>query len=746
MKRFYLNGKWKLFGRPEGNSDFKNIEMEATVPGNVQLDLSRAGYLPDDLFMGENILETEKYEGYEWWYETEFEAPVERERVFLVFRGVDTLAEYYLNGNKIGESDNMLIPHEFEVGGLLKNGKNTLSVHLSSVTEYENREDFDIKNVLASWFPVAQTPVRNVPHCYGWDIMPRSVNSGIWRDVYLEVRDEIRFAQTFFEFTGKNLRFAYVLDCKTEDIKKLEIEISASSGESRAYARFAIREKAGRSPTFIALSNPKLWWPRGYGEPSVYDGVIRIFKSGELVHEEGTSFGLRTVELQRTDSTNGKNGCFRFVINGKEILCKGSNWVPLDVFHSRDAQRYERALELVSDIGCNILRCWGGNVYEDHKFFDFCDRQGIMVWQDFAMACNSYPQNDKFYKKIEAESKSVIREYRQHPSIILWSGDNEIDFMHAVFGVDPSMNRITREVLPRVVFANDSNRPYLASSPYISNEVFENRLSGLPEDHLWGPRAYYKGDYYKNSAAHFVSETGYHGMPALESVKKFITPERLWPYHNNPEWILHSSDQKGNDGRVMLMERQVRTMFGAVPECIDDYILASQITQAEAKKYFIERIRVARPYKSGVIWWNLLDGWPQMSDAVVDYYFKKKLAYEYIKRSQEPFILAFGELEGTTHNLYACNDTLKSVSGTYRVTDAETDDLVCEGSFTVAENTSSVIRTLYGEYQEKRMFVIEWKTDSFTGKNHYLCGYVPFDFEKYVRLMKKHKLDGDIFN
>ena len=744
MKKISLNGKWRLIGRPEGNENAEKIEINAIVPGNVQLDLSRAGYLPNDLYMGENILETEKFEGYEWWYETEFEAPTERHRVYLVFRAVDTLAEYFLNGKKIGESDNMFIPHEFEVSSYLKDGKNTLTVHLSSVAERENGADIDIKSVLSSWFSPSEVPVRNAAHLYGWDILPRALTAGIWREVYLEVRKSIRFSQTFFEYDGAALRFAFVLDCPREDIKSLEVEVSLECGDSVGYMRRPVYRKTGAE--CINIENPKLWWPYGYGEPNMYGAVLRIYKNGVCVHEENASLGLRTVELERTDVTDGKSGCFRFLVNGTEIMCKGSNWVPLDAFHSRDAERYESALALVKEVGCNILRCWGGGVYEDHEFYDYCDRNGIMVWQDFMMACNCYPQNDGFLRQIEREATAIVREYRLHPSIILWSGDNEVDYMAFSNHQDPKMNRITREILPRVVYANDSLRPYLPSSPYVSDEVLKRGATSVPEDHLWGPRTYYKGEYYKKSNAHFVSETGYHGCPHLESIKKFITPERVWPYHNNPEWILHSSDQKNRDDRVMLMERQVKTMFAEVPNDPDRYILASQISQAEAKKYFIERIRVGRPYKSGIIWWNLLDGWPQMSDAVVDYYFNKKLAFEYIKRSQAPFILAFGELEGTSRVLYACNDTLKSVCGTYRVTDAETDELVCEGSFTAAENTSSAILTLRAEQEEKRIFIIEWQCEGFSGRSHYLCGEAPYDFDKYVRLMKKHNLNGEIFN
>ncbi len=459
------------------------------------------------------------------------------------------------------------------------------------------------------------------------------------------------------------------------------------------------------------------------------------------MHEEGTHFGLRSVVLDRTDTTDGINGKFRFLINGTEIMCRGSNWVPLDAFHSRDAERYDRALALVRDIGCNILRCWGGNVYEDHAFYDFCDRNGVMVWQDFSMACRIYPETEHFKQLLAEEATAVVRKLRNHPSIILWSGDNEIDEVLVSF-TDPAENSLTREVLPKMVALNDIGRPYLASSPYYASEVYQSRGKGLvpPEQHLWGPRDYFKSDYYKNSKAHFVSETGYHGCPSLDSIKKFITLERVWPYHGNPEWILHSSDQAGNDWRITLMEKQVRQLFGTVPTEPRDYILASHISQAEAKKYFIERIRVARPIKTGVIWWNLLDGWPQMSDAVVDYYFTKKLAYGYIKRAQAPFAVVAGELESWGIKLYACNDTLQEKHGTLTVIDAESDAVLWQGAFTAKKNATTPITKLPILYSEQKMLILQWEVEGERGFNHYLCGYPPISLEQYQKWMTKYNL------
>lgn len=733
MKTITLNGEWKLSGKPQ-ESDEKPIILKAEVPGCVQLDLSRAGYLPEDLYLGENIKETEKFEDWEWRYERTFTAPAERENVYMVFEGVDCLAEYFINGEKIGESENMLVAHEFEIGKYLKDGENTVAVNIKSAVIAAHYSEYDMNSTL-SWGSPAETAIRRAPHSYGWDIMPRAVTAGLWRDVKIEVRDKIYFSQLFIKPELNLCDVMYELKCKWSDLKNVELAFKGACGDDSSFElRFPVNQNK-ISRCRIGIDNPKLWWPYGYGEPNLYDFTAQIYKDGELVHEEKTHFGLRTVALDRTDTTDGVDGQFRFLVNGVEIMCKGSNWVPMDAFHSRDAQRYEKALELAKDIGCNILRCWGGNVYEDHEFFDFCDRNGIMVWQDFAMACRIYPENEGFKKLLYDEAVKVIRKLRNHPSIILWSGDNEIDLVVSPI-YDPNKNTLTREILPTAVRLNDMGRPYLASSPYISSEAYNGGIT-YPEDHLWGPRDYYKSDFYKQNKSHFVSETGYFGCSSFESIKKFITSDRVWPYTDNSEWILHSSDQHGNDYRIMQMEKQVRQLFGEVPENPEDYIIASQISQAEANKYFIERIRVSRPQKTGIIWWNLLDGWPQFSDAVVDYYYDKKIAYNYIKRSQAPFVIAAGEISDWTLPIYACNDTLEEKSGIFTVKDAETDEILMESDFKVGVNRTELLTRLPVFYSEHKLLLLEWNVGGEIGFNHYLCGYPPINFEKYKYLMQK---------
>ena len=729
MKNILLNGIWKLIGQNLNSECDPKIAINASVPGSVDLDLSRKGYLPSDLFMGENILETQKFERYDWWYERSFDAPVERNNVYLVFEGVDCLAEYFLNGVKFGESENMLISHEFRIDEYLRDGENTLTVHIKSAIVASEKLDYPIRLFHARNIESCQ--IRKAPHMYGWDIMPRAIGAGLWRDVKLEVRDDIYFSQAFVHAEGDHGTLYYTLETDYDKLEGVEIEFEGYCKDSKTYQRSTCSKKVGRFGLYIP--NPKLWFPYGYGEANVYDCFARLYKDKKLIHETKLNFGIRDIKLDRRDPSGEDKGEFRFYINGIDTMCRGSNWVPLDAYHCRDAERYDKALELVRDVGCNILRCWGGNVYEDHKFYDFCDRNGIMIWQDFSMACAQYPESDEFRQNMKNEVTSVVRKLRNHPCIILWAGDNEVDSMSTQY--DPDGNKITRELIPQCIRDNDLGRPYLPSSPYITHEMFakgnlaQNYDTPLVEDHLWGPRDYFKSDFYSTNKAKFVSETGYHGCPSLESIKKFITPDHVWPYHNNPEWTLHSTEQDGNDHRVMLMEKQVKQLFGEVPSEPEDYILASQISQAEAKKYFIERIRVDRPEKTGIIWWNLLDGWPQMSDAVVDYYFTKKLAYNYIKRAQAPFTIAAGALTNWNLNIYACNDTLEKVSGHYSIKDAETDEVLYESDFTAGENSTTALTALPLYYSEKKILIFEWSANGEAGFNHYLCGYPPISLE-----------------
>ena len=755
MKKYSLNGKWKLYYYNQKELNAMSPEdltsahcIDANVPGNVELDLINAGLLPEEIFKGENVRLLQKYEKYDWWYETDFETPeAVGNRISLNFGGVDCYADYWLNGKKIASSENMLVSVEIDVTDHLNpNGTNKLYVHIRSAHYEAARMEYPSYSLLNTWDNNNYEGIltRKPPHAYGWDIMPRVVTSGLWKDVDVVVHEEYDIKQLYVYancISEKTARINVAYELDTDNYDGIDMDVKGVCGESEFTFRAPKRFNSFKAfKNSFEIENPLLWWPYGYGEANLYDVTVTFSRDSKILCEKTVKLGIRSVRLERTDTTDGINGNFEFFINDTPIMCKGSNWVPLDAFHSQDSKRLDKAMELVGDIGCNILRCWGGNVYESEEFYNYCDKMGVMIWQDFSMACHAYPQDEWFQKLMKEEAVSVIRERRQHPSIILWSGDNECDGSIYCEGNNPNDNIITREVLRRAVAENDIGRPYLASSPFISEAVYQTQnLKLMPEDHLWGSRDYYKSPFYADPKCHFVSETGYHGCPSLKSIEKFIDKEYIWPLYNNPQWNLHSTDTAGRDHRVMLMEQQVRQLFGKMPEDIEDFIFASQISQAEAKKFFIENIRTHRDTKKGVIWWNLLDGWPQMSDAVVDYYFDKKIAYDYIKRSQQPFALMCTEVFDWVTKVIASNDTREVKTGTYTVKNAEDGKLIKEGSFTVKPGTNEELCEIPLLYSDKGMLIIEWIVDGKRYVNHYLYGFPGFELKKYKEWFEKIK-------
>lgn len=762
-----INENWKLYYAPQGSVKVSSVEnlsssgldcVKASVPGNVELDLSRAGVLPKDIFKGENIKKAEKYENYEWWYENEFyadNAPTEDKKVTLKFGAVDCIADYYLNGKKIGESDNAFISYKFDVTNLLNyNGKNVICVHISSAVIKGASYGIEPNDLAYVWnLETVSLNVRKPPHCYGWDIMPRAVSAGLWRPVELIYEDKYDFRYVYFnvmKLNGNDAEVKVIYDSTLPNeynFKRLYLKVTGKCDDSE-FSVCSTRQNmpCSNAGAFVfTINDVKLWWPKHYGKANLYDLTVELIApDGKVLISKKMRRGFRTVELRRSDVVE-KDGCFEFIINGKRVMATGTNWVPMDAYHSRDNSRYKAALDMADDLGCNIIRCWGGNVYEDHDFFNYCDEHGFMVWQDFAMACHYYPQHDEFKEKIKKEAEFIVTELRDHPSIVLWSGDNEVDSVLAA-NVDPAVNVLTREVLPRVIQRLDPFRPYIASSPYISSKAYatgDNRQgsSTYPEDHLWGPRDYFKSNFYTNSNAYFVSEAGYHGCPNKSSIEKFIDEPYVWPYQNNKQWNLHSSDQclNGcNDDRTMLMHRQVMQLFLDVPTDMDDYILASQISQAEAKKFFIEHMRAKMARNGGIIWWNLIDGWPQMSDAIVDYYYEKKLAYNYIKRSQRGFIIMIDEMDSWQHTVLTANSTQSEVKGVVTVEDIDSGKVYFEKTFVAAANANTELGKFNLMYSEKGMFIIKWKLDNGEQRfNTYLYGSPKFDFYKYKTWLNK---------
>jgi len=756
MNTINLNGEWQLGFRPEGVSGAEWRTVNAEVPGNVECDLMRHGIIPD-LTKGDNIYRALELEGYEWRYEKAFQMPEDFPvgGARLVFEGIDCLATVLLNGQEIGQAANMFIEHVFDAGPALnRGGSNYLEVRIRSAVREGLKHEVgpDTLALNSNWEALR---IRKAGHMYGWDIAPRIVSAGLWRGVRLEAVPETEFRSVYLgtisvDTVAATAKVLVDWDIVSEhNLHDLTLALTVNDGAQTVYQV----EKPVLCPhgrLYVDLKDVKFWWPLGYGAAHLYDVSLQIRDKQDMVLTEcRQKLGVRTIKLQRTPLTSeAHDGDFSFIVNGQRIYVKGTNWVPLDALHARDKQHLESTMAMAVDLNCNMLRCWGGNVYEDHDFFALCDLCGIMVWQDFALACACYPQDEEFMAQIRREATSVVKKLRNHPSLALWSGNNEIDCAYAEWSQarrDPNVcDKISRVLLAEVVSQLDYLRDYLPSSPYYSPELMSRGIPHTmkPEDHLWGPRDDFKGKFYMSSNAHFVSEIGYHGCPDPASMREMFDADKLWPWENNDQWLTRAvrplPRHTDYNYRIPLMASQIEVLFDRRPENLEDFILASQVSQAEALKFFIEKWRSEKGFRGGMLWWNLRDCWPLISDAIVDYYDRKKLAYEYVKASQRDVCFLVTEPENGKHKLMVVNDLPCAVNGAVVMRDADSGALLYEGCFTVAENGQTALAEV-AVSAKPAMWLLEMtiKGKDSVQKNHYLAGPRPFQLEVYRKWLKK---------
>ena len=751
MSAISLNGTWKLFYALEDKNLLHTLSylrengelIDAIVPGNVELDLFRSSKEPDP-FYDENIYQFRKYEFYRWQFERDFDAPLSNDsRWELHFEGLNCFAEIYLNDQKVGESNNALIEHCFDITDSLRYGeKNRLTVLIRSALNEMRKMDIPalVYGNETGDFVMARMPASS----FGWDIMGRFVSAGMWRGVSLREIKPTRIVDVYYATKNlldngdAHLHMRYRWDTDDPILDGYALHVHGVCGDNVFDLERPVGFVDGKIEFFVP--NAKLWWPKGYGEASLYTVTLELKKDGVVLDSHVERIGIRKLRVELVNET-GDEGEFKIWANGCPIFCKGTNWVPLDALHSRDADRVQAAHDFLEDTKCNIIRCWGGNVYEDHVFFDLCDERGMMVWQDFAMACASYSQSDEYASQIEEETVSVIKKLRNHPSILLWAGDNEVDEGLAVqgFGMpEHKYNVLTREVIPRAVRMHDPYRYYLPSSPYITENF---GLYMTPEQHNWGARAYFKDDFYKHTTAHFISECGYHGCPSVASLREYIPEYALNHWLEYDVWKTHNTDYlpHGERGynRIQLMQDQVDILFGLIPSDIVTFAKLSQISQAEAKKFFIERSRIKKWRRTGIIWWNMIDGWPQISDAVIDYSYRKKLAYYYIKRVQEPVAIMMDELVDWGHDVVLTNDTRISFVVKYRITDGDTNVSYLEGTIEAPANESIVIGNIRELAGRQKLYLITWEIDGKQYANHYISGYPTYDPQQMLDWVDK---------
>ncbi len=750
-----LNGCWKLCGRQEKSGRepeiFQDGEItipDAAVPGNIELELCRTGLTPEPFF-GQNSNAYRAYEGYEWCFEKEFELDSTDGEFLLAFDGIDCLGTVFVNGTRIGSSHNALIPANFPVcSDLLKQGRNTIAVHIASAVNAFRSEPLVPLCVNISPFGMEQTRVRKPAHSWGWDIAPRLSLGGIFRNAVLKKLKPVRiedFAIVMCDCneTEANLRIHCKFSTPYPDFSGIVVTADGVCGDSVWHT--GQQPWSSQQILKIALQSPKLWYPKHYGEQNLYTVTIAVKDlNGKVLDAKTFQYGIRSMRLEfNATATETPTPDFQFYVNDIPIRTWGLNHVPCDALHSRDAERMPKLLELAKDVDINMLRIWGGGVPESEEFYDFCDREGILIWHDFMYGCALYPRDRKFLEEAEREAIAILQARRHHACIALWAGDNECDtspfYIRNRF-LDPGDNILTRETLPQAVRMYAPGTPYLPSSPYISPECLKKGLQAeifdpaflAPEQHLWGSHEYVKNDFYKTNAS-FVSEIGYHACPNVSALKQFLPPKKLWPWDNDA-WYHHASNpfmpNKDYNYRIKIMADQINEFFGTIPDGVESFALASQICQAEANQYFVERARSRRKF-SGMLIWNLIDCWPHFSDSIVDYYYGKKLSYYYCRRQFGEFLIMVGEAADWHLPVIFCNDSNRIRKVHYTVRQFE-GGMLAEGDFTAAPGELRQLTRIPSTTAEQRLLLIEWSFEDGTrGCNHKVTGLPRFSFETF---------------
>ena len=757
-----LNGPWRLSFTPPAQAT--PIETEMQIPGNVEPELVRLGLL-DDYMPADNKYATMEYELVnDWTFTRQFEAPPLKEGHTreLVFDGIDTVAEIYLNGEKLCSCANMHRQWRIDVADKLLPGTNEVTVIIRSPDRYA-------RELQAATFPPSrntslygsQPYLRKARHQWGWDNAPRLLTAGIWRAVYLEDLPAERFEDVYvytdnIEESVVRLGFHWSYRMPVDQSTKgytVRYSLADTDGIAYAYEEEVLFPRGAHRP-IVPLEQLKLWWPYGFGEPHLYTATLEMRKGEELLASYSTRVGIRTVRLQETEDIDETgNGTFLFTVNNQNIMIRGTNWKPADPLGSKADEKVLRLLPLAKACNCNMVRIWGGGIYEDHHFFDYCDENGLVVWQDFMFACEMPPSDDWFCEEVRREATEIVRKLRNHPSLAVWCGDNENDLMmrYAIIRNSnflPSQLKISREVLREVVAQNDPFRPYVASSPRYSDRFVEarrrgDRSIGSVEEHLY-PMEYAKA--LRTCKSAFIGETGpwcFNPFTDDESIfaREKDRCERLWNTTEIPDVVedIHQSDSYFARCRAV-GRKNCLEMFGRdfSLEEWKDYSLAIGVLCADIFKDAVEYTRVMRWRKTGVLWWSLADMWPMLFNySVVDCNGKPKLPFNWLRQSQRALALMMVRKEvDATPELYAVNDTLTCQSGTYRITAYDTDGKahpVCEGSFEVKKNAVATL-SIPTVPKAQELWLIEWTTtDGCTHCNHFATGTRPYPFDAWKR-------------
>lgn len=679
--KILLNDQWRLQCFDENSIPDREIIaatlsttdwLDVEVPGDVHSTLLKYGKI-EDPFYSTNVEKCRWVEDKVWWYKKEFvfnEDIKENQVVELKFDGLDTFATIYLNGAEIGKHENMFTPASFVITSKLLRGTNYIAIKLDSTISVTDKKDYD-----KMWYSYNHNRVwaRKSQMNFRWDWGPRIITAGIWKDVTLEVYNTAKLDNVFVRTLNIERNFAELLiQVEAVEFKvdaTLEAEISLIYKDEKILKTIFLID--GKASLKLKVANPKLWWSHDLGDPNLYELSVNLKNREAVIDTYTTKVGIRTIEVMQTDSKDHNK--FTFVLNGVQTFSKGSNWIPAHNFIGAiKDETYIKWIAMAKEGNMNMLRVWGGGIYEKDIFYEECDKQGLLVWQDFMFTCSSYPDfDDTFMSNVKAEIIHVVKRLRNFPCLAIWCGNNEIQWIHSQKELeltDPRLYglKIYEELMPEILSSLDPSRLYWPSSPFGGSDPNSDDIGDKHNWQVWAGQIYpqIKGEGVKvdntpygisfkrfaTDMTKFSSEFGMHASPVIETLKSCIPENEL--YYGSFEMKFRNKDKKPNRGKL-LMES-----YTGLPSDLEEYIDFSMLAQAEGLKYGIEHYRRRKPECSGAIIWQLNDCWPTMSWSIVDYYLRPKAGYYYVKRVYKPILLSFKEESSDVISLWVTNDTL----------------------------------------------------------------------------------------
>lgn len=708
------------------NWQYKQVNGElagkATVPGTIHTDLLNEGKI-EDPFYRTNEKDLQWIDKEDWEYSTSFEISneeINRDNLILDFKGLDTYGDVYLNDQLLLQADNMFREWEVNIKQVANEGTNQLRIYFHSPinkglemlekegiaypASNDQSENGGLGDKKVSIF------TRKAGYHYGWDWGPRFVTSGIWRPVLVKAWNSARIRDMYIQQPNvtaelADLKADVTIDASTT-IDGVLIVTDKESGKKLIKKEVKIASGINHYLIPFSIKNPKLWWSAGLGEAHLYHFDVQLVAENKIISNKEISTGIRDLKVIREKDADGES--FTFQLNGVKVFAKGANYIPNDNFLPRVTnEQYEKVVADAVNTNMNMLRVWGGGIYENDYFYDLCDKNGILIWQDFMFACSMYPGDAQFLDNIKQEAIDNVVRLRNHPSIALWCGNNEINTAWSygnnggwgwkqLFTPDQmeqlqkTYMDIFHDILPNVIKSYTANDFYWPSSPQAGYEVEQhagyNTTSG--DMHYWGVwHGLNRFEDFEIYRARFMSEYGFQSFPDFETVQTYTQPEDY-----DIESSVMASHQRSGIGNLRIKEYM--SWYFKMPSNFEDMLYMSHVLQAYGMRMGMEAHRRAMPFCMGTLFWQINDCWPVASWSSTDYYHKWKAMQYAAKRAYEKTILS-AFIQNDTLKIYGVTDELKDINGELKLQLMKFDgSIVNEEVITTALNGNTSTKLL----------------------------------------------------